>query len=70
MLSLYVGRDCSVPIPVLGEDTPALFVDSDLDQVAWHHPGTNIPPQPSFLSTTFAATCELCVVARHVMEVV
>ncbi|PBK66328.1 hypothetical protein ARMSODRAFT_960314 [Armillaria solidipes] len=68
--SLYVGRDCSVPIPAHVEDIPVPFVDSVFDQMTWHHPGANIPPQPSFLSKTFAATCELCVVARRVMEVV
>ncbi|KAK0205282.1 fungal-specific transcription factor domain-containing protein [Desarmillaria ectypa] len=68
--SLYVGRDCSVPIPAHMEDIPVPFVDSAFDQMTWHHPSANIPPQPSFLSKTFAATCELCVVARRVMEVV
>ncbi|KAK0484826.1 fungal-specific transcription factor domain-containing protein, partial [Armillaria novae-zelandiae] len=68
--SLYVGRDCSVPIPAHVGDVPIPFVDSAFDQMAWHHPGAKIPPQPSFLSKTFAATCELCVVARRVMEVV
>ncbi|KAK0484836.1 fungal-specific transcription factor domain-containing protein [Armillaria novae-zelandiae] len=68
--SLYVGRDCSVPIPAHVGDIPIPFVDSAFDQMTWHHPGAKIPPQPSFLSKTFAATCELCVVARRVMEVV
>ncbi|KAK0498673.1 fungal-specific transcription factor domain-containing protein [Armillaria luteobubalina] len=68
--SLYVGRDCSVSIPAHVGDIPVPFVDSVFDQMTWHHPGANIPPQPSYLSKTFAATCELCVVARRVMEVV
>ncbi|KAK0223765.1 fungal-specific transcription factor domain-containing protein [Armillaria fumosa] len=68
--SLYVGRDCSVPIPAHVGDIPIPFVDSAFDQMIWHHPGANIPPQPSYLTKTFAAKCELCVVARRVMEVV
>ncbi|KAF9026870.1 hypothetical protein BDZ89DRAFT_1067355 [Hymenopellis radicata] len=68
--SLYVGRDCSVPIPAHIEDIPVPFVDSEFDQIPFYHHTANIPPQPSYLSKTFAATCELIVVARRVMGVV
>ncbi len=68
--SLYVGRDCSVPIPAHIEDIPVPFVDSEFDQIPFYHHTANISPQPSYLSKTFAATCELIVVARRVMGVV
>ncbi|KAF9460391.1 hypothetical protein BDZ94DRAFT_1266118 [Collybia nuda] len=67
--SLYVGRDFCVPGPDL-KRIPIPFIDSEFDQVPWHHPPANIPPQPNFLSRTFVASCELLVIARRIMDVV
>ncbi|KAJ7594961.1 hypothetical protein C8J56DRAFT_453389 [Mycena floridula] len=66
--SLYVGRDCVVPSD--GQGIPVPFVDSQFDEMPWHYPPANIPPQPSYLSRTFASTCELLVICRRLMEVV
>ncbi|RXW17748.1 hypothetical protein EST38_g8099 [Candolleomyces aberdarensis] len=67
--SLYVGRDICVPEPSeLEFDMPVPFVDSELDQIPFTHPG--VPTQPSLLSKTFATTCELLVIARRIMNIV
>ncbi|KAJ2928460.1 hypothetical protein H1R20_g8634, partial [Candolleomyces eurysporus] len=68
--SLYVGRDFCVRAPSESEfrDMPVPFVDSELDQLPFTHPG--VPTQPNFLSKTFATTCELLVIARRIMNVV
>ncbi|KAE9402722.1 hypothetical protein BT96DRAFT_918021 [Gymnopus androsaceus JB14] len=66
---LYVGRDFTVSI----SDTnsiPVPYVDAEYDQIDWFHPSANIAPQPNYLSTTFAATCELMNIARRVMSVI
>jgi hypothetical protein len=68
--SLYVGRDCTVAIPLDTKSIPVPFVDSEFDRIPFHHPPSNVAPQPSYLSKTFAATCNLCVIIRRVMEVV
>ncbi|KAJ6616846.1 hypothetical protein B0H10DRAFT_2035936 [Mycena sp. CBHHK59/15] len=68
--SLYVGREFCVPSPSEQTTIPIPFVDSDLDQIPWHYPKANIPPQPNFLSRTFAASCELLTIARRIMDVV
>ncbi|KAF8241145.1 hypothetical protein L208DRAFT_1420221 [Tricholoma matsutake] len=65
--SLYVGRDYCVPEP---KQIPIPSVDTAFDQIPWHHPPSNIRPQPNFLSTTFAASCELLLIARRIMDVV
>ncbi|PBK66316.1 hypothetical protein ARMSODRAFT_1006080 [Armillaria solidipes] len=67
--SVYVGRDFCVPQPV-EQHVPVSFVDSEFDETPWHYPPANIPPQPNFVSRTLAATCELMMIARQVMDVI
>ncbi|KAJ7704480.1 hypothetical protein B0H17DRAFT_1039775 [Mycena rosella] len=67
--TLYVGRDfCAPPRdrPVI----PLPFVDEECDRVPWYHPPANIPPQPSFLSLTFAASTSLLLIGRKIVDVV
>ncbi|KAG5653175.1 hypothetical protein H0H81_001892 [Sphagnurus paluster] len=69
--SLYVGRDFSIPAAsVDSKRIPAPFVDAQFDSVQWYYPPSGIPPQANFLSTTFAASCELLLIARRIMDVV
>ncbi|RDB17161.1 Nitrogen assimilation transcription factor nirA [Hypsizygus marmoreus] len=68
--SLYVGRDFSIPSSMESKRIPIPFVDSDFDSIPWHYPPSGIPPQPNFLSTTFAASCQLLMIARRIMDVV
>ncbi|KAJ4496122.1 hypothetical protein C8J55DRAFT_545420 [Lentinula edodes] len=66
---LYVGRDFSLLTTSEGNPIPVPYVDAEFDQISWEHPSANIAPQPNYLSTTFAATCELMNIARKVMAV-
>ncbi|KAF8624671.1 hypothetical protein AX17_007002 [Amanita inopinata Kibby_2008] len=68
--SLYVGRDFCIPKPTNIKRIPVPFVDSDFDRIPWYHPSANIPPQPNYLSKTFAATCELLCIARRITDVI
>ncbi|KAG5644488.1 hypothetical protein DXG03_008315 [Asterophora parasitica] len=68
--SLYVGRDFSIPSTSDAKRIPIPFVDAQFDAVSWYYPPSGIPPQPNFLSTTFAASCELLLIARRIMDVV
>ncbi|KAF8064999.1 hypothetical protein FPV67DRAFT_1671298 [Lyophyllum atratum] len=68
--SLYVGRDFSIPATSDTKRIPIPFVDAEFDSVQWYYPPSGIPPQPNFLSTTFAASCELLMIARRIMDVV
>ncbi|KAG6831081.1 hypothetical protein H0H87_006197 [Tephrocybe sp. NHM501043] len=70
--SLYVGRDFSIPFTSGSESKriPIPFVDAEFDSVPWYHPPSGVPPQPSVLSKTFAASCELLMIARRIMDVV
>ncbi|THV02241.1 hypothetical protein K435DRAFT_749764 [Dendrothele bispora CBS 962.96] len=68
--SLYVGRDFSMPEPSEKQKIPVPFIDTDYDQIPWEHPPSKIPPQANYLSRTFAATCELLMIARRVMDIV
>lgn len=65
--SIYVGRE---PATTRMQTVPMPFVDSDFDQIPFYYPSSNIPPQPNFLSRTFAASCELLMITRRIMEVV
>jgi hypothetical protein len=67
--SLYVGREFSVP-DANRTTIPVPFVDSDFDQLVWHFPPSGIPPQPTYMSRTFAETCELLRIGRRIMEIV
>ncbi|TFK73147.1 hypothetical protein BDN72DRAFT_247720 [Pluteus cervinus] len=66
--SLYVGRDFGIQPPSLLLPVP--YVDADFDQMPWHYPPANIPVQPNYFSRTFAATCQLLMIARRIMNVV
>ncbi|KAF7440130.1 hypothetical protein PC9H_000474 [Pleurotus ostreatus] len=68
--SLYVGRDFCVPCPTNRENIPVPYVETDLDELPWHHAPSNIAPQAGYLSKTFAASCELLLIARPIMDVV
>ncbi|KAF8646644.1 hypothetical protein AX16_007143 [Volvariella volvacea WC 439] len=66
--SLYVGRDFCVQPP--SQPLPVPFVDTEMDRMPWFYPPAKIPPQPNFLSKTFAAGCQLLMIARRIMNVV
>jgi hypothetical protein len=70
--SLYVGRDFCVRGPTESDfkDMPVPFVDSEFDQMPFHHPPTGLEPRPAYLSKNFASACELLVIARRIMAVV
>ncbi|TFK73146.1 hypothetical protein BDN72DRAFT_247733 [Pluteus cervinus] len=68
--SLYVGRDFSVQVPSDLRGIPVPFVDSDFDEIMWVYPPSGLQPQPNNLSKTFAASCQLLLMARQVMKVV
>src|ERR1700730_4176026 len=67
--SLYVGREFCVP-EADRKNIPVPFVDSDFDQLIWHHPPSGLQPQPTYLSRTFAETCELLRIGRRIMAIV
>ncbi|KAG6918313.1 hypothetical protein DXG01_015405 [Tephrocybe rancida] len=70
--SLYVGRDFSIP-STSGSESKRIsipFVDAEFDSVQWYYPPSGIAPQPNILSKTFAASCELLMIARRIMDVV
>jgi len=59
-----------MPEPSEKHKIPVPFVDTDYDQISWEYPPSKVPPQPNYLSRTFAATCELLMIARRVMDIV
>ncbi|PPQ76231.1 hypothetical protein CVT26_008583 [Gymnopilus dilepis] len=69
--SLYVGREFCLSIPGNGDkDVPLPYVDEDGDQLPWVHLPSGLEPQPNYLTKTFAASCELLVVSRPIMEII
>ena len=68
--SLYVGREFCVRDPSEMDMPVAPYVDTELDELPFHHPPSGIPPQPNQLSKIFASTCELLVIGRRIMNVV
>ncbi|EPQ54782.1 hypothetical protein GLOTRDRAFT_77517, partial [Gloeophyllum trabeum ATCC 11539] len=70
--SLHVGREFCVPEPSDKQKIPVPFVDSEFDQITYMcpEPFFNVPAQPSLLSSTFAASCDLLKIARRIMEIV
>ncbi|KNZ79271.1 Nitrogen assimilation transcription factor nit-4 [Termitomyces sp. J132] len=69
--SLYVGRDFSIPFSSNSlKRIPIPIVDTEFDSVPWYHPPSGIASQPNYLSKTFAASCELLMIARGIMDVV
>lgn len=71
--SLYVGRDFCVSSPAeagSSHEAPRPFIDQGFDQMPWVHLPSGMDPQPNNLTKTFAATCELLVISRRIMDVV
>jgi hypothetical protein len=68
--SSFVGRDFCVLSPSDQQRIPVPFVDPEFDQIPWNYPASGLAPQPGFLSTTFANSCELLRIARCIMELV
>ncbi|EMD40262.1 hypothetical protein CERSUDRAFT_110868 [Gelatoporia subvermispora B] len=66
--SLYVGRDCCVSPPNEKRPIPVPFVDSEIDRRPWTYGPAKVPAQPSYVATTFAASCELLRIARRIMD--
>ncbi|KAJ7507160.1 fungal-specific transcription factor domain-containing protein [Mycena galericulata] len=67
--ALYFGRESYGP-PVDRPSIPLPFVDSESDQIPWHHPSAKIPPQPNFLTLTFHESSSLFVTARKIIDVI
>ncbi|KAJ7291289.1 fungal-specific transcription factor domain-containing protein, partial [Mycena rebaudengoi] len=55
--------------PSLSEkyNTPMPFVSSESDQILWHHPPANIPPQPNYITLIFSASTSLSLIARKIV---
>jgi len=71
--SLYVGRDFCVSAPAEAgspHEVPGPFIDEGFDQMPWVHLPSGMDPQPNYLTKTFAATCELLLISRRIMDVV
>ncbi|KAJ6590939.1 fungal-specific transcription factor domain-containing protein [Mycena vulgaris] len=66
--ALYFGRDFSLP-PLNRPTVPMPFVDSEYDQIPWHHAPANIPPQPNYLSLTFFESSSLFGIAREIIDI-
>ncbi|KDQ56260.1 hypothetical protein JAAARDRAFT_36436 [Jaapia argillacea MUCL 33604] len=66
--SLHVGREFCVSEPCEKQRIPVPFVHTDFDQIPWVFPPQfHISPQPSMLSSTFKASCDLLMIARRIM---
>ncbi|KZT28805.1 hypothetical protein NEOLEDRAFT_1239318 [Neolentinus lepideus HHB14362 ss-1] len=69
--SLHVGREFCVQEPSDKTKIPVPFVDSEFDQIQYLCPEPfKVPAQPSLLSSTFAASCDLLKIARRIMDIV
>ncbi|KAJ6588295.1 fungal-specific transcription factor domain-containing protein [Mycena capillaripes] len=67
--AFYFGRDFVGP-PLLRRNIPLPYVDTEHDQLPWHHPSSNISPQPNFLTLIFFEFCKLFLIARQIVDVV
>ncbi|KAJ7764610.1 hypothetical protein DFH07DRAFT_916850 [Mycena maculata] len=67
--ALFFSRDFSGP-PLDRRTVSLPFVDSESDQIPWHYPPSNIPPQPNFLSLSFYETTSLFVIAYKIIDIV
>ncbi|KAF7326433.1 Zn(2)-C6 fungal-type domain-containing protein [Mycena sanguinolenta] len=65
--ALYFGREFVGPPQ---RNTPLPFVDSEMDLQPWHHPPSNIPPQPNYLTRVFFESSTLLVIGRQITDVV
>ncbi|KAJ7178066.1 hypothetical protein C8R46DRAFT_669176 [Mycena filopes] len=63
-LAACYGRDCSV-----GRRTISMpFVDSEYDQIPWHHP--SVPAQPNLLTLVFNRSTTLFLIMRKIIDIV
>ncbi|KAG6887908.1 hypothetical protein C0992_010284 [Termitomyces sp. T32_za158] len=67
---LYFGMSARMSQALSLKRIPIPIVDAEFDLVPWFHPPSGIAPQPNYLSKTFAASCELLMIARRIMDVV
>ncbi|KAJ7764606.1 fungal-specific transcription factor domain-containing protein [Mycena maculata] len=67
--ALFFSRDFAGP-PLDRRSVSLPFVDSESDQIPWHYPPSNIPPQPNFLSLSFYETTSLFVIAYKIIDIV
>ena len=66
--SLYVGRECCI-IPARKERLfPVQYVGREIDTAQWYWAPSKMPPQPSYVVRTFAASCELMVISRRIFD--
>ncbi|KAF7366737.1 Zn(2)-C6 fungal-type domain-containing protein [Mycena sanguinolenta] len=65
--ALYFGREFVGPPR---RSTPMPFIDSEMDRQPWHHPPSNIPPQPNYLTRVFFESSTLLVIGRQITDVV
>ncbi|KAJ7507159.1 hypothetical protein B0H11DRAFT_193192 [Mycena galericulata] len=49
---------------------PLPLVDSEADQITWHHSSAKVPPQPNLLSLAFHQSCSLFGIAQRVVDFV
>ena len=66
--SLYVGRDCCVVPPKKDHLFPVPYIGSEIDLTPWYWAPSKMPPQPSYIVRTFAASCELMVISRRIFD--
>ncbi|KAJ7178059.1 hypothetical protein C8R46DRAFT_988118 [Mycena filopes] len=63
-LAIYYGRDCFA-----GRHTTRMpFVDSEQDQIPWHHP--SVPTQPNLLTLIFNQSTALFVIIHEIVDIV
>ncbi|KAJ7628379.1 hypothetical protein FB45DRAFT_918143 [Roridomyces roridus] len=67
--AIYFGRESYGP-PASRPTIPLPYVDIEADQVPWHHPSANIPPQPNLLTLTFRESSALYVIANKIVDTV
>ncbi|KAI0705745.1 hypothetical protein C8T65DRAFT_652622 [Cerioporus squamosus] len=66
--SLYVGRECSLVPHKKERQFPVPYVGSEIDNNAWFWAPSKMPPQPSYIVRTFAASCDLMVISRRIFD--
>ncbi|KAJ7084068.1 hypothetical protein B0H15DRAFT_784495 [Mycena belliarum] len=66
--TLCAGREFGRDLSRLA--TPLPFVIAEVDQAPWHHPPSNIPPQPGFLTLSFNASSSLLLIGRKIADLV
>ena len=66
--SLYVGRECSLVPHKKERMFPVPYIGSEIDTNAWYWAPSKMPPQPSYIVRTFAASCELMVISRRIFD--